>query len=95
MLMYYKGRILPNEHIQKPDKKIEEWLRVPHTASEYASVLRLGDETAYDTSDCSENFDEQKVLDSRRNQEYLTVFDTDKITDFNDKIQEELQTIEK
>lgn len=93
--MYYKGRILPNEHIQKPDKKIDEWLRVPHTASEYASALRLNDDTLYDTTDVSENFDETRVLESRKNDEYLTIFDSDKIKDFNDKIQDELQTFDK
>lgn len=84
MIQLKDRRLLFNEHIQHPDKKLDEWLRVPHTAGEYASVLRVGDSTLYDTTDADNNFDENELLQSiEARKEVFTQFDTDKLKEFS------------
>lgn len=90
MIVLRDKRQLPNEHIQHPDKKLEEWLRVPHTAGEYASVLRMGDTTQYDTSDANNDFDEKEVLDNiEAKGEVFTQFDTDRLKEFRSNFEGE------
>lgn len=90
MIVLRDKRQLPNEHIQHPDKKLEEWLRVPHTAGEYASVLRMGDTTQYDTTDANNDFNEQEVLDSiEAKGEVFTQFDTDRLKQFRNEFEGE------
>ena len=86
------NRLLPNEHIQRPDKKLDEWLRVPHTAGEYASVLRMGDKTLYDCSDTDNDFDENELLQNiEASQEVFTQFDTDRLKTFKNEFEKGLK----
>lgn len=87
--MKIKHRLLPNEHIQHPDKKIDEWLRVPHTAGEYAATLRIGQSDMYDVTDAENDFDENQLLeDLDAKKQVITEYDTDKLKEvakpFND-----------
>lgn len=74
-------RIINNEHISNYDVTLKQKLQQCNSDKDYTSILRLGDDSQYDSDSSSKNFSVKEMQEAAADRKAaFTVYEQDKLS---------------